>query len=81
MHALENHEHIVCSSKTDQHIHNQSIDCSINHVQLDNSTLFHAINYETIAQSISDKLPIYYSSEYHNTLFYYSSTRGPPFIV
>ena len=81
IHALENHEHIVCSSKTDHHIHNQTLDCSVNHVQLDNSTLFHTLNFEVIAPSISNKLPLYYLSKNYNTQLYYTSTRGPPFIV
>lgn len=80
-HALENHEHIVCSSTTDQHIHNQTIDCSVNHLQLDNSTLFYVLNYDVIVPSISIDLPLYYANENHNIHLYYTSTRGPPFIV
>lgn len=81
VHALEDHEHIVCSSKIDQHIHNQNIDCSFSHVQLDNNTLFYTLNYEVTAIIISNELPLYYSSKKHNTHLYYTSTSDPPFIV
>ncbi|WP_459742267.1 hypothetical protein [Polaribacter sp. OB-PA-B3] len=33
-HALENHDHVVCSSKVEQHIHQDSLNCDELHKQL-----------------------------------------------
>jgi hypothetical protein len=82
IHAFEIHEHSGCTSKTEKHIHEQTIDCSAFHLQL--SPLTYAFVYtKTVI------LKEFYTSKFINdkptfTIVYKSkkSVRGPPcFIV
>ncbi len=39
IHALENHEHVICTAKDIKHIHEQNDDCGIYHTQIENNDL------------------------------------------
>ena len=78
LHQFENHEHAVCTSQNEQHIHQESLDCDEFHKQL---TVF-SIDFT----SYNDGIP----QHFYTTFFvdkpqvfkeiYQSikTTRGPP---
>ncbi len=77
-HAFENHEHSVCTSINDHHFHEQELDCSLLHYQLQVFSYTVASNYAVI--------PVhFYKKEYNEqpqviSVVYSDkkSTRGPP---
>ena len=82
VHLLENHEHVVCTSKTEQHFHEIEIDCTFCHVQSEIFTTEFTSNYDVIPQhfysDISSKQPQKIKVVYHSK----KTSRGPPnFIV
>ena len=40
IHAFENHSHSVCTSKTDQHIHEKNFDCKLDVIKKSDGFLF-----------------------------------------
>ena len=82
VHAFEKHEHTVCTATDIKHIHNQDIDCSVFHFQIqqdvfDFSTGYELVNFIIVTQKFNNYSP----SKYHTYLISKSS-RGPPcFIV
>jgi hypothetical protein len=81
VHALEKHEHTVCTATDIKHIHNQDIDCSIFHFQLQQDTFDFSTNYTFVNfQVITQKVDTYTPSSYHTYLISKSS-RGPPHFI
>lgn len=80
-HALESHEHIVCTAKDVKHFHNQDLDCSINHTPVENQSDSIGFEYKTL----TGKQFTYYflSDEQAHSLGFLSlkSSRAPPFIA
>ncbi|MBT3742307.1 hypothetical protein SAMN04487762_1821 [Polaribacter sp. Hel1_33_78] len=80
IHDFLNHEHAVCSSKTNQHIHKKDIDCSLHLIK--QSVSFLASNHYKILTKtvISNDDSIQYSFlKNHYRLSFY--LRGPPLYV
>ena len=48
LHDLENHEHSVCTSISEHHIHKQHIDCTVFHKQLTIFSKDFTSNYDVI---------------------------------
>lgn len=78
LHDLENHEHTICTSTTEQHIHKQNLDCDEFHKQI----TFYAFNFPTRLDVIPTH---FYTSIFIDTPqidnVVYQSTRtkrGPP---
>ncbi len=75
---FEDHEHIACTSKTDQHLHELENDCGDLHLQLkityfdlgNNYELLSINNYVKKAEKKSEQLNSIFSS--------HKSSRGPP---
>ncbi len=80
-HALENHEHFVCNSKEISHVHEQQIDCSFFHVQLNNSTVFNNNHFTLLKLIITDSVPEYFEKQNTDTHLFYKSSRGPPTFI
>ena len=77
-HAFENHEHTVCTSTDDHHFHEQELDCSLLHYQLQVFSYTTASNYAVIPQH-------FYKTSYNQqpqviSVVYFDkrTTRGPP---
>ena len=81
VHAYENHEHTVCKSINDQHIHEKEVDCSQLHVLL-NTNYYFTSETENIKRTffINKSFTAYFVK---GTQFYYSkkSSRAPPIVV
>lgn len=77
LHDLMNHEHTVCSSKVEQHIHEKDIDCSLHLIKQSESLL--AVNELKIIKKtiIRDNNSLKYNFlKNHIKLSF--SLRGPP---
>jgi hypothetical protein len=77
LHELENHNHSVCTSKVEQHIHEKEIDCSLHLIKQSDSFL--ATNHYKIITKIiifnTDNLQYSFLKNHHQLSF---SLRGPP---
>lgn len=78
LHALENHEHTVCISKVEKHIHKQNFNCKELHKHLTFFTFDFTSNFDVIPThfytSIFILKPQIDKEIYHSI----KSTRGPP---
>jgi len=80
LHDFLNHEHAVCNSKIENHIHDKDTDCTLHLLKQGNSYLaleYFEIPIETINQKNS-------SSKYHYLKNHYQlsfSLRGPPVFI
>ena len=54
VHALDNHEHQICTAKNVKHIHQQDIDCSMFHQQIDNNYIDLSTNFEAYTPQLFD---------------------------
>lgn len=79
LHALENHDHQQCYSKTEKHIHKDNeIDCSYFHYFTKYQTSTKTTNYNII-QPLLIFTPIRATIQsYLNTYCSYINVRGPP---
>ncbi|QNM86165.1 hypothetical protein H9W90_03335 [Polaribacter pectinis] len=78
MHELENHEHTICTSVGDQHIHAQDLDCDEIHKQLNVFSTNIASNYDVIPTHFYTSIFIdkpQVSKEIYQSI---KTTRGPP---
>ncbi len=80
-HTLENHEHKICDAKNVQHLHEQKIDCSIYHFQLNTTALISdfKINIYSPLKHISSPFSI--KEEIIEFTLFYKSSRAPPFFI
>jgi len=81
VHALENHEHTVCVSKTDTHIHANEFDCDIFHrphqtlgYELPSTLDVIPTHYYT---TTSKEIPQVFLVVFQNK----KNPRGPPFFI
>ena len=80
-HAFEEHEHVVCISNTDKHLHELENDCGDLHLQLtvfyydfsNPNSLFNEVVYAKNSIRKSQQLNANYSSN--------KSPRGPPIVI
>ncbi len=80
-HSFEEHEHIVCNSVDNQHIHEQELDCSFCHVQLNTSSIFEEQNFKLKETTIIDEKPLSSTDNHIQVYLYFNSSRGPPFFI
>lgn len=78
-HAFSNHEHAICSSKVESHLHQKNLDCDLHLIKLQNGFLPEKINKANIEKN-PDLTPIltYNFLKNHHQLSF--SLRGPPII-
>ncbi|MDD7914236.1 hypothetical protein [Polaribacter ponticola] len=78
IHDLENHEHIVCSSQNDHHIHIEDLDCNEFHKQITFFSLDFPANLDVIPKRFYTSLFIdkpQIEKEIYQSI---KTTRGPP---
>ncbi|MEO9569983.1 MAG: hypothetical protein ABJH82_07895 [Polaribacter sp.] len=81
LHVLENHEHSVCTSINEHHIHKQHLDCADLHKHLTFFSMDFTSNFDVIpthfyATNFIDKTQ-FLKEVYH----YKKHSRGPPVFV
>ncbi len=75
---FEDHEHITCTSKTDQHLHESENDCGDLHLQLKVYHFNLGNNYELLAKENYVKKSVKKSQEVKSLFYSFKSSRGPP---
>ena len=54
-HSFEKHEHLVCDLVDIEHIHEQELDCSFCHVQLNTSSIFEEYQFNLIYSKLIEE--------------------------
>lgn len=81
LHALENHEHEICTAKNVKHIHQQDVDCSVCHLQNQQNSF----NFSSTFDLYNPKILITAFDTYQqanstlNTSL--KSSRAPPYFI
>lgn len=81
VHAIDNHKHKICTAKDVKHIHQQNIDCSIFHQQINNNSFDLFTEFEEYYPlHIDCNFDVYKQLNYtgnNNT----KSSRAPPYFI
>jgi hypothetical protein len=78
LHVLENHEHTVCTSKVDNHIHEKDFDCKIDLIKQNRfflATNNFPLDLNTKITSTTSSLEYNFLKNHYQLPF---SLRGPP---
>ena len=76
-HAFESHEHVICSSDTEHHLHEDDIECFLCHLQADSYTSLNKNSYNTNVILLLSEYELQYNFfKSHQHLSF--SLRGPP---
>jgi len=80
-HAIDNHEHVVCTSTDQQHVHERSLDCHLLHRQIQNPTIDFPSALEVIPEHFYTFL--FLESPQKKEVQFHSekTSRGPPFLL
>jgi len=81
IHALDNHEHQICTAKDVKHIHQQNIDCSIFHQQIDNNSFDLSTDFETYYPVLIDCNFDTYKQLNYTGNYDTKSSRAPPYFI
>jgi len=79
IHLFENHSHTICTSKTDQHIHDKSLNCELDVIKKSDGFLFEQIQTIIVIEGLSSFTKTYNFLLAHQQLPF--SLRGPPEFV
>ena len=81
LHDLQNHEHTVCISANEHHIHNKSLDCDGFHKQLTVFSKNFASNYDVIPQHFYTTFFVDESQTFKEIYQSIKTTRAPPYFT
>ena len=82
VHGLQNHEHKVCTDKEVKHFHDQSTDCSIYHLTIEQNSIDLFVKYNVEINSAINLNPTFYHFKDYQKQNRLKSSRAPPgFIV
>lgn len=81
IHALNKHEHVVCISKTEQHLHELENDCSDLHLQL--TVFYYNLNKPSLLvnELVFAKKANYKSQQLTTNYSSNKSSRAPPIVI
>ena len=79
IHLFENHSHTICTSKTDQHIHDKSLNCELDVIKKSDGFLFEQIQTIKVIEGLSSFTKTDNFLLAHQQLPF--SLRGPPEFV
>jgi len=79
IHLFENHSHTICTSKTDQHIHDKSLNYELDVIKKSDGFLFEQIQTIKVIEGLSSFTKTYNFLLAHQQLPF--SLRGPPEFV
>ncbi len=79
IHLFDNHSHTICTSKTDQHIHDKSLNCELDMIKKSDGFLFEQIQTIIVIEGLSSFTKTYNFLLAHQQLPF--SLRGPPEFV
>ncbi|NNK88673.1 MAG: hypothetical protein HKO90_10350 [Flavobacteriaceae bacterium] len=78
VHALEGHEHEVCTSVASKHFHEAEWDCEYQKYNLSSQLLFKSPNIDFIPAVVCNESLITYSESFVDLRLNSQSLRGPP---
>ena len=80
-HALDSHEHVVCTAKDVKHFHDLEFDCSIFHTPVENQSDFFGLEYVILINKKFNQFFI--PTEQGLSLGHISlkSSRAPPYFI
>jgi len=81
VHAINNHEHKICSAKDVKHIHQQDLDCSIFHQQIDNNSFDLSSDFEEFYALLIDRNFDDYKQSNYSLNDSTKSSRAPPYFI
>ena len=80
-HAFESHEHVICSSDTEHHLHEDDIECFLCHLQAETHLVAFDNNYDVIPSTFyntsNEVTPFAIAKVY----LHKKSSRAPPFLL
>lgn len=81
VHVIENHEHSVCVSLTEKHLHEKEIDCDIFHKQIQPFAFKFPSRLEVIPEHFYTtsftEIPQVFHTLHHSK----KHSRGPPYFI
>lgn len=81
VHALQDHEHLVCNAKEVKHFHYQHTNCSVYHFTIEQNSIDFVSNYDLEINNVSNINPTFYCfKDYHNP-DQLKSSRAPPYFI
>ena len=81
VHALQDHEHLVCNAKEVKHFHDQHTNCSVYHFTIEQNSIDFVSNYDLEINNVSNINPAFYClKDYHDT-YQLKSSRAPPYFI
>lgn len=80
-HELQNHEHNICTSSSEHHIHKEYIDCAEFYKQLSIFSINFASNYDVIFTHFYTTLFIDNPQIFKEVCHSKKSSRGPPYFT
>ena len=82
VHALQDHEHLVCIAKEVKHFHNQDANCSVYYFTIEQNSIDLDSNYDLEINNVFNISPTFYYFKNYQNQHQYKSSRAPPgFIV
>ena len=82
VHALQDHEHLVCNAKDVKHFHDQDTNCSVYHFTIEQNSTDLVSNYKLEINNVFNISPTFYYFKNYQNQHQYKSSRAPPgFIV
>ncbi|MCF2875604.1 MULTISPECIES: hypothetical protein [unclassified Tenacibaculum] len=75
---FEDHEHIACTSKTEQHLHELENDCDDLHLQLKVTYFDFGNNYELFSEDIHIEKALRSPKQFNSNFTSHKSSRAPP---
>lgn len=81
IHALEKHEHTVCTAKDIKHIHQQNDDCSVYHAQIHTTAFDFTKDFTILDLKIQRQVLASYVQKDYSLSLFSKSSRAPPIII
>lgn len=81
LHAIEGHEHTVCTAENEHHFHQQEVDCSTYHQIIEHNAIKFSIKFELKTLAVFKKIYTYnYQNKYPSHL-QFKASRAPPYFI
>lgn len=81
VHVFEQHEHIVCTSDIEQHIHERDLECALCHLQAETLSITFESETEVIPPQFYKAFTQEVTQQYVEVLIHKKSSRAPPYFT
>lgn len=80
-HVFDNHNHVVCKSKIENHIHESELDCDFYNYKINQVTYYISTIFDDDFQQLFIPKNYALQDDFHQTERFVSFLRGPPSFV